>query len=178
MHDFRRDDDWQRGVRDRILAPGFYAASGQYVFLDKGRLAAILQKRFAVDTIVQGRDGRAICIEEKIVRWPGYRYTAFSLETRSCTVPGRESDGWMVYGEADYLHYCFHQEDDSLDCYLIDFPRLKEWFWRLADSFPVFGPLETSNASMGRLVPIVAVVDAVPTRRRLVAAPILEGCAA
>ena len=77
MNYFEDDDAFQRRVRDEVLAPGFYgryAIDGRYVVIDKGRLATILQKRYAVDTVVQGRDGSAIFVEEKIVRWPGYRY--------------------------------------------------------------------------------------------------------
>ena len=173
MNDFERDNEWQRGMRDRILAPGFYgrfAFEGRYVVIDKGRLATTFQKRFAVDTIAQGRDGAAVCIEEKIVRWPikkGTPHTAFCLETESCTVPGRETDGWMVYGMADYLLYCFETKAGGLDCYLIDFPELQKWFWTEADSFPRFGPLKTLNGSSGRVVPIDAVWTAVPMWRRL-----------
>ncbi|MGH2447590.1 MAG: hypothetical protein ACRDFS_03175, partial [Chloroflexota bacterium] len=165
MSDFERDNAWQRGVRDRILAPGFYekyATDGRYVFIDKGRLATVMQKRFAVDTIAQGKNGNAICIEEKIVRWPGYTYECFCLETHSCTRPGYETEGWMKYGQADFLLYCFQQHDGSLDCHLIDFEKLQAWFWPLAETFSVFGPLYTSNASMGRKVPILDVHKNVP----------------
>jgi hypothetical protein len=159
MDDFRRDDDWQRNIRDTILAPQFYgkrATDGRYVFMDKGRLASVLQKRYAVDTILQGKGGDTICIEEKIVRWPTTRkeYTAFALETNSCTKPGHESDGWMVYGQADYLFWCFEREDGGLRCFLIDFPALKEWFWPAQKNYPVFGPLKTLNATKGSVVPI------------------------
>src|SRR5882672_358665 len=70
--DFHRDDDWQREVRNRLLAPfyGRYSREGRYVFIDKGKLATILQRRYATDTILQARSGGAICLEEKIVRWP------------------------------------------------------------------------------------------------------------
>jgi hypothetical protein len=166
MNEFLRDNAWQQSVRDEVLAPGFYgqhAYMGRYVLIDKGRLASVLQKRFAVDTIVQARDGRAICIEEKIVRWPGYHYRFFCLETHSCTRKGYESDGWMRYGEADYLLYCFEQECGGLSCYLIDFPALKTWFWPLEDIFKEFGPLPTFNATMGRLVPITVVQENVRT---------------
>lgn len=167
MSDFDRDNEWQRGVRDRVLAPHFYgkyAAEGRYVFIDKGRMALILQKRYAVDTVLQGRDGAAVCIEEKIVRWPGYPYTAYALETHSCTKPGRESEGWMRYAKADYLLYCFHQADDGLICHLIDFPALQAWFTPLEETFPTFGPLATLNASKGRVVPISAVASGVKTK--------------
>lgn len=172
MNDFERDDKWQRQMRDKILAPGFYrsyATNGRYVFIDKGRLASILQKRYAVDTIVQGRAGSAVCIEEKIVRWPGYRYRDICLETHSCTKPGHESPGWMEYGEADYLLYCFAQENDDLECYLINFPELKTWF--KPANFPTFGPLKTLNASMGRKVPVALIRQKIPTWRRYVPSP-------
>ncbi len=154
-----------------MLAPhfyGVYAINGRYVTIDKGRLAHVLQRRFAVDTIVQGSNGSAICIEEKIVRWPGYHYQSFCLETNSCTVPGHESDGWMVYGKADYLLYCFQLEDGGLDCWLIDFAKLQEWFWPLKEMFPTFLMSETLNKTCGRLVPIEDVRTNVPTWRRLV----------
>lgn len=165
MNDFTRDDLWQKKVRDTVLAPGFYGRfgfEGRYVFIDKGRLAETLQRRFAVDTIVQGKAGRAVCIEEKIVRWPGYRYDAYCLETDSCTRPGRESQGWMHYGQADYLFYCFVQPA-RVECHLIDFPALRAWFWPVHATFPTFGPLATLNASAGRKAPIAAVRANVPT---------------
>lgn len=174
MNDFERDNRWQREVRDQVLVPGFYgryATEGRYVLIDKGRLATILQKRFAVDTIMQGREGSALCIEEKIVRWPGYRYASFCLETKSCTVPGFESDGWMVYGQADYLLYCFQTEDGDLDCWLIDFPKLKTWFWPREHTFPAFQLEHTHNRSAGRKVPIMDVHRSVPAWRRQVNKP-------
>jgi hypothetical protein len=157
MNDFDRDNKWQREQRDSILIPGFYekfSTDGRYVLIDKGRFATILQKRLSVDTIVQSKGGRAVAIEEKIVRWPGYSYKNFTLETDSCTRPGRESEGWMHHCEADYLLYCFQQEAGFLECHLLDFQKLKAWFWPLVDSFKTFGPLDTLNASAGRQVPI------------------------
>lgn len=159
MNDFRRDDAFQRLVRDEVLAPGFYgkfAVDGRYVFIDKGELATQLQREFAIDTMAQGRDGAAICIEEKIVRWPGYVYSSYTLETESCTKPGREKLGWMHYGRADFLLYCFIQPP-VLVWHCIDFPALKAWFLPIAETFPKFGPLATLNASAGRKVPIAAV---------------------
>lgn len=162
MGDFERDNGWQLEIRNRILGPAFYgrrALEGRYVFMDKGRLASLMQRRYEVDTIMQGSNGAALCIEEKIVRFPksGVPYQAFSLETHSCTVNGHESDGWMRYGQADYLLYCFAQNADpvhELIAWLIDFPRLQEWFWPRESSFPRFGPLPTLNKTKGRVVPI------------------------
>lgn len=163
LNDFHSDDAWQRGIRDAILVPQFYEARtpGRFVLMDKGRLANFLQRRMAVDTVVQARDGGVVSIEEKIVRWPGKRYSAYSLETESCTIPGRESPGWMAYGDADYLLYCFQQADDGLLCHLIDFQRLREWFWPLEETFPVF-QMRQRNRTRGRVVPMDAVRDAVP----------------
>lgn len=164
MNDFDRDEKWAREVRDRVLVPHFYrkyVMEGRFVLIDKGRLAKELQRRYG-DTVVQARDGASVVwIEEKIVRWPGRTYTAFSLETHSCTVPGHESEGWMRYMQADYLLYCFHQPDDGLICYLIEFPALQAWFNQCEDDFRPFGPLDTLNASMGKVVPIRAVKAAV-----------------
>ena len=160
QNDFFRDDAWQRQVRDAILVPQFYGSArfnGRYVLMDKGRCTSVIQRRLAVDTIVQSKAGGAVCIEEKIVRWPGYRYDSICLETDSCTKPGLESEGWMRYGAADYLLYCFAQKNGDLDCWLIDFPALKSWFWPRYESFPQFGPLPTANATRGRKVPLLAV---------------------
>jgi len=163
MNDFVRDNEWQREQRDNILVPGFYqryAFDGRYVLIDKGRFANILQRRFEVDTIMQAGEGNAIALEEKIVRWPGYTYTAYTLETESCTNPGHESEGWMRYGQADYLLYCFQNEHDGLDCHLVDFPKLKAWFWERVETFPTF-LMQTKNRSAGRKVPISAVQKAI-----------------
>ncbi len=176
MNDFRRDDAWQRGVRDAILAPGFYgkyAVDGRYVVIDKGALATQLQRDYAVDTIAQGKHGAAVCIEEKIVRWPekrGRPYDCFSLETKSCTIPGHEKPGWMFYGRADYLLYAFQQRDCTLDVWLIDFPKLQSWFWPLEATFPIFR-MKERNMSAGRVVPINDVQNAVPSRQYAVAKP-------
>lgn len=176
VNDFDRDNAWQRRMRDEILGPAFYerySSRGKYVFVNKGRLADLLQRQFSVDTIIQADDGRAICVEEKIVRWPssGKAHTAFALETESCTKPGREAPGWMRYGQADYLLWAFETMDHDLDCYVIDFPKLQAWFGMVQENYPRFGPLPTLNGTQGRVVPIVDVMRNVPTKRYLVKRP-------
>lgn len=164
MNDFDRDDQWQRRVRDTILLPLFYgrfALDGRYVTLEKDRISSLIQKRCAADTVLQARDGSTVWIEEKIVRWPGYLYRAYSLETDSCTRPGYESDGWMRYGKATFLLWC-RATPASLLWDLIDFQRLRAWFDPLERTFPTFGPLNTRNASAGRKVPINDVKANVP----------------
>jgi hypothetical protein len=172
---FAADDAWQRGIRDRLLGPHFYAryaVGGRYVYIDKGKLARTIQKRCAVDTIVQGRDGRAICVEEKITRPPknGRPLVNFFLETDSCTVPGHESPGWMRYGRADYLLYCFVEDGErAMVCYLIDFPALQRWFAEHETAYPAYTMPYTDNHTRGRLVPIETVRRAVPCWRYRVA---------
>jgi hypothetical protein len=115
------DDAEQKRVRNLVLGPGFY-----------GRLATTLQKRFAVDTVMQRKNGQAVCIEEKIVRG---HYDKVTLETMSCTVPGRESEGWMRYGKADWLVWAMCKEDGNLLVHVFDFPALQEAFWSAAHLF-------------------------------------------
>ena len=183
MNDFKSDDVWQKSVRDAVLAPGFYkqySEEGRYVFIDKGSLAMDLQRKFAVDTIYQSDDGVAVCVEEKIVRWPGYHYNSYTLETDSCTNPGYESQGWMHYGKADYLLYCFVTNVGAEKCkcnewcgkckiraHLIKFDELQKWFWPIVEDFSVF-QMKTKNKTKGRIVPIEKVKNAIPVYRYIV----------
>jgi hypothetical protein len=181
---FEHDRAWEAWCRDKVLAP-FHATcshQGRFVFIDKSRCSTIMQKRFEVDTVVQRRGGTgSYMIEEKMTRAPkgGGQFPSFCLETQSCTVPGRESDGWMIYGEADYLLYGFqrqHGADDvwmddlrAWSCtrfrlYLIDFQALKKWFWPRVESFHLHVMPKTLNRTAMRLVPISAVEDGVGFR--------------
>jgi len=58
MNNFTTDDNWQREVRNNILAPYYKSVSheSRFVFLDKGKLADKLQREFAIDTIIQGKN--------------------------------------------------------------------------------------------------------------------------
>lgn len=165
MSDFDYDNAWQRRIRDEILVPQFYrvqAVEGRYILLDKGSLAVRLQRELGIDTIFQTHTGETVAIEEKIDR-KGFITGNFALETHSCTVPGRESPGWMHYSAADHLLYCFTTPNGGLNCHLIDFPKLREWFWPIHEQFDTFGPLPTLNRTVGRKVPIVDVHANVPT---------------
>lgn len=159
MSQFESDNNWQRGMRDRFLAPHFYRKNYEkFVFLD-GRHEL---QRFAIDTIASSR-GILLTFEEKIVRWNkkrGEPLRCFALETMSCTVQGCESPGWMKYGDADFLLYCFANEDESaLVCYQIDFQRLQEWFWPRVETWHRTRTAQI-NRSECRVVPITDVTDA------------------
>ena len=129
--EFKKDLTFAEEQR-RKLKPFYkkYSYEGRYIFVNKesGILGNELQKK-SIDTILQKTDKKEIYIEEKIVRWKGKKLTAFALETHSCTVPGREKDGWMKYGEFDILLYGFTQADGSIEVYVIPFAKLKKWFW-------------------------------------------------
>ena len=162
---FARDDAWQRGLRDRVIVPFYQERTrGRFVLLDGPGLAKELQRQHGVDALLQASDGRAIGIEEKLVRWParGHAYTAFVLETASNINAGRKRDGWMKTSSADYLLYGFEQPDGTVDAYLIDFPALRRWFEPLEETFATFETPSTPdspNRSAGRVVPIADVMQ-------------------
>ena len=172
MSRFHDDDAAQKAVRDAVLGPGLYgphSKEGRYVYLDKGRLATLLQKRYAVDTFWQRLDGRATAVEEKIVRWPPYgrAYADLVLETRSCTVPGHESPGWMEYGQADLLNYALCQANGDVLCLLMPFPILQEKFWPVHEQFEET-ITEQHNRTACRKVPIKWIEDNVGLYRKLI----------
>ena len=176
MSDFIIDDQWQLEMRSKILVPHLYDVlyPARYELL---RGDHPMQAR-GIDTLIDGGE-RQITIEEKIVRWPFDKetkqkadrpYTAFTLETMSCTVEGREKQGWMHYSEADYLLYCFaHPKSEVvLDCYMIDMKRLRSWFFGVESNY-ASTVTEQVNRTLCRVVPIKDVIGAgVPVRRRRV----------
>ncbi len=171
MNDFHTDNEWQRGKRDKYLTHfyGHYSRGGRYVYIEKSRCSTLMQKRLAVDTVKQDRNGGSSCIEEKITRAAKKPHWSFTLETQSCTVPGYESDGWMKYGEADYLLYCFEVAGTlDLDCYLIPFQPLKTWFWRLDFTKYPTHTMPTKNRGRCVLVPTWEVAKAMKVTRFLI----------
>lgn len=155
MKQWERDDTWQRAIRDRFLTP-FYkriCVDGRFVYFQKSDASTLIQKRMSVDTALQIKPDRSDCIEEKIIRQP---WSSFFFETDSCTLPGKHSDGWMCYTQADALLYAFFCQH-YLDTYIIrDFQDVKMWFWQVYTSFPE-RTMTTDNKTRGRLVPIADV---------------------
>ena len=103
MNEFIQDNSWQIKIRNRILEPYYESISHnkRFIFVDKGKLAEKLQREMAIDTIIQLKNNGVLGIEEKIVRWPGYKYQNYTLEIMSCTMPGHEKKGWMYYATCD-----------------------------------------------------------------------------
>lgn len=179
------EDDWSFGVKKyRALLEAFYRRycyEQRYVFVDHSPCSDRLQRQWKIDTMVQRDAESSQSVEEKIVKWPktDCAYTAFFLETHSCTNQGYESPGWMSTSQADLLLYAFEIKDVGLVAYVLDFPRLQRWFW--AQYLPALphpdhgrSVMAQFNHTEGRLVPIVTVVKHVPTECFLL--PFEGGC--
>jgi hypothetical protein len=161
FEEFNRDDKWQREMRDDILVPCLYAKR----FAGRHELIPHTDPRAkgGCDTIVNGHR-----LDEKIVRYPrddngvprADPYDAFALETMSCTVTGHERDGWMRTNDVSFVLYCFANLDETeLDCYLLDFPKLKDWFWPRAEQYHLWTSKQF-NRTQCRVVPIYDVHEA------------------
>ena len=156
MSEFTKDNNWARQMRDKHLKPLYRerSAEGRFVFCDKGRLAREIQ-RMSVDTIMQGIDGEICGVEEKIRRWPIYRHRDMALETKSCSVAGHETPGWMYTAKCKVLLYCFEQKDGRLLCFAVPFAPLRDWFFE-DNRFLQYGKIQTTqfNHSECRVVPL------------------------
>lgn len=155
-----------------------YCYDGRFVRIgasETSSWAEVLQQHLNIDVLIQKSPTSSYGVEEKVVSWPqhGQPHQAFFLETRSCTNPGLESDGWMKTCQADRLLYAFEIREVGLLLYLLPFPQLKQWFW---DSYvphlprPEYGMsvMPDENRTEGRVVAIAQVIKAVPTRCFLV----------
>jgi hypothetical protein len=123
---------------------------------------------FDIDTTVETSSGEK-GVEEKIVHWPLIKgtktpradpYTAFALETMSCTTEGREREGWMRSSQADILIYCFSVPDTEvgLNCYVMDMQTLKQWFWNADQSMWPVTRTDQINRTECLVVPVSDVV--------------------
>ena len=169
QNELELDDEWQRGVFDRLLAPILIQHShrGQVVFLDiKSSVASLLQLRAHVDIVAQLPHGGTMSIEVKIVRWPGAKlgrpgfahWRDLFLETWSSSV-GERRKGWMHTSQADVLLWCqCALHEDWLDCYPFPFSRLRGWFIKNVDVLPERRVQNIINGralwTIGRLAPI------------------------
>ena len=179
MNNFKNDDTWAKQKRDTILVPEYYEkyCKGRYLLIDESTVPTpvfwYLQRQAGIDTIIS-KDKRAIGIEEKIVRYPTYKgepHTAYTLETRSCTVEGHERDGWMKTSRADFLLYCFETDDGSLDCHSIKMSALQTWFWQCLEGnwnmFPTH-TMKNENKSETKIVNIELVKKHVGVKTELI----------
>jgi hypothetical protein len=128
--EFSHDNEWQLRMKERLLVPYYLE------MILKERVSGFYFSRTPEDethgdTHLRFLDGSRLSIEEKIVRWPGYDYQAITLETMSCTVPGRERPGWMQTADYNRLwHVKVSFDELSAKVVDIDFAKLQRWFWR------------------------------------------------
>ena len=83
-----------------------------------------IEKDTYIKEFLRGKKYRIIT-----VRWKGKKYSSFTFETESCSIPGSRKDGWMKTDDNDYLLYCFEQADNSIKIFIIPFRKLQSWFW-------------------------------------------------
>jgi hypothetical protein len=161
---------WQVRQRDMILKPFFYDRyfPDRYRFLDNNDPT----QRY-VDTLVETPGGQKT-VEEKIVHWPTdgtTGYTAFALETWTCTVPGYERQGWMYTSVADILIYAFStpKSEVGLNVYVMDMQALKKWFWETGEEMWPITRTNERNRTECRVVPVNDVIGGgVKTKRYLI----------
>ena len=163
MNDFAADDRWQREMRDRFLFGNLYPRfATKFMPVDSQSMQCS-----GIDTVVQWRGQDRLCyVDEKIVRWPTDRsgsprergYNAFFIETKSCTLPGHESSGWIHHAATDQILYCFagRPPAETMVCHLIDMGDLRRWFAANEARYPL-SRMPDKNRSEGRIVPILDV---------------------
>lgn len=150
---FGAADAWQRAMRDRWLPPLYRQLLASWEFKDDREC----QVGIGIDTIGIDRDGVVVGIEEKIVQWPGYRYTALSIETED----QRGKPVWARTSEADWLVWVFELAPGAgFEANVFDWQRLKAWFWAHEESFKRYGPLKVPPYTSGRVVPLEAIAAA------------------
>jgi len=171
-HEFNRQDKFQIERRDRYLIPFYkirYAFEGRYVFMEKfneNGKRSVIETQY--DTVVQQRHGFEY-IEEKISSWSDKigKRDLFMLETDSCTNPGHKSLGWMHNTKPHKLLYAFEMKEGGLDIYVIDFQKLKDWFWPIHTKYDVWEQ-PGFNRTQCRKVPINDVVGIIPTTHYII----------
>jgi hypothetical protein len=155
-----------------------YAYDGRFVLIGditRSHFSDILQRQLKTDTVIQKGGFLSYGVEEKVVAWPDsdQPYEAFFLETRSCTNPGHESEGWMRTCQADVLLYAFEIKEVGLLLFLFSFARLKQWFWESylpSLSRPDYGRsvMRDENRTEGYVVARTLLIKAIPPRCFLV----------
>lgn len=137
--------------------------SEDIAFADKHKYRILSNSQ--IKELLQGKTYRIVS-----VRWKGKKYTSFTLETESCSVPGSRKNGWMKTDNNDYLLYCFEQADNSIKVYIIPFKKLKMWFW---DNFTNYKEITTEqeNRTKSRLIYINHVKEFVNSKELIIESP-------
>lgn len=110
---------------------------GRFVFVNKGEKykslgSDLIQKQLCVDTVAQISDCESILVEEKFRR---HDYGDLLIETASCTVPGREKEGWIYTSQADFLVYVIDGKFE-VKIYIIDMKKLRNFYLYNTAKYP------------------------------------------
>jgi len=173
--DFKQDLAFAE--RARVLLNGFYesvAKEGKFVPLERSPGSIWIQRNAHVDCILSSRRGGSVTIEEKIVRWPGYKYSAMTLETHSNLERTQEDDigdGWMKTSTADILLCAFEGPEGGLTVWAFDLPMLREWFFANFENYPIADTSNRYYTTRCRVVPMAHVpAQAVLVREHCISA--------
>lgn len=175
MNNFDRDNAWQRPVRDRLITP-FYKwryRHGSFEYFDGPDEEAVrMQRVHHIDTAGVTPTLGTEYIDEKIMRRrnDGGSPVNVSIETLSCSLPGRTSPGW-IHNRGNprptWLNYCYAdaqvaEEVTKLACLWMPFDDLQGWFFETGeDTWPLHvEPYE--NMTHSRNVPIKQIMAQVP----------------
>lgn len=169
LNELELDDEWQRGVFNRLLRRVLQRATceGGIVFVDHDSdIAKVIQHQAHADIVVQIGSG-TLSIEVKLVRWPRYpggapsyyHWPYFFLEMWSCTVPGHRTRGWMGTSKANILLWGqVAADENAVDCFPLPFGPLRDWtrrHWRELQQRYVRNTIDGRSLwTLGRLAPI------------------------
>lgn len=180
VNDFKRNAfDGEKHIKSRILPTleKEFAVKGKVIYLRDSHCSLYIQKNVHIDAIADNGE-KSVGIEIKTVNSTEKYYTRLFAETRSCTLPGRESNGWMHINtkgesggsEADLLAYVFLRRNRSLEMYVYDLPQFKQWFWQCVPTCKwQLWTMPDQNMTEGYLVPLLEIQNAgIPTHRYLI----------
>lgn len=161
-NNFHKDMERQLIARDKFITPLYYEMYGKdrVVLLDdtEDKTEHRFLQKAGVDTLIQKSNKKwdIIGVDEKLDFHPFKKKREnFFLEFMSCSLPGKETQGWMTKDTVcDVLLYCFIDQGLSgCQAYFFDFHDLKRWYEGNADKYKV----ATGNNvtyPMGSLIPI------------------------
>lgn len=131
---------------------------GRFVPLDRSPGSIYIQREIHVDCVVASHAGGSVTVEEKIVRWKGYHYTAITIETHSNLSRRADDeigDGWIATSKADFLLYAFEQPNKSLKVWVFDLPKLRDWFTPRVNQYRITDTDNGFYTTRCRIVPLV-----------------------
>ena len=136
---FKNDLDYSQEQQEKLKE--LYrneAFEGRFTFVEKGdgyksQGSLNIQTEFGIDTIFQTSDKESVLVEEKFRK---QLRDDIVVETLSCSVEGREKDGWIHTSKADFLNYVMDDGDGTLHCYIMSMKELREFFFKNENRYP------------------------------------------